>query len=242
MLGLRALHAQARKDQDVLGTRCTLVRPGLLPYSAAYELQQGTAARVREGADPALILLEHPPTYTLGVRGREEHLLPGAIQTSGRGAEVVRTNRGGDVTFHGPGQLVAYPIFDLRRLGLAPVSYVRALEAVLIDICARFGVEGERVCGRPGVWTGGAKIAALGVRISRGVTTHGFALNVSTDLSYFADIVPCGIIDAGVTSIERETGTGPAMRDVEEAAIAAFEREFGLEITEPAMMEAAGGR
>jgi lipoate-protein ligase B len=225
-----------------LGSRCTLVRPGVVPYTAALELQQRCAARVRDGAAADLILLEHPPTYTLGVRGKDAHLFLAIEEYFARGASVIRTDRGGDVTFHGPGQLVAYQIFDLRQLGLAPVSYVRALEAVLIHALARFGVAGERVAGRPGIWADGAKIAAIGVRISRGVTTHGFALNVRTDLSYFDHIVPCGIADAGVTSIERILGYSPPMRAVEDATAAAFAEEFSMTMHEEALAEAVVAR
>jgi len=127
-----------------LGTRCTLLRPGLTPYQHAWQLQQRIAGAVRGGAPPALILLEHPPVYTLGVRGKTEHLLLSQEAFLSRGAEVHRTDRGGDVTFHGPGQLVGYPIIDLRAYGQGPVWYVRTLEALLIDVLSRFGIVASR--------------------------------------------------------------------------------------------------
>jgi lipoate-protein ligase B len=225
-----------------LGTRYTLHRPGLTAYQDAWQLQRSTADRVRGGAPPALILLQHPPTYTLGVRGNDEHLLLSQEAYLARGAEVVRSDRGGDVTFHGPGQLVGYPVIDLRAWGQGPVWYVRSLESMLIDVLARFGIVAARADGRPGVWVGREKVAAIGVRVSRGVTTHGFALNVNTDLSYFAHIVPCGLQDAGVTSMQRLTGETFAMDDVERETVAAFERQFGLEQALPEMAEVAVGR
>jgi lipoyl(octanoyl) transferase len=189
---------------------------------------------VREGDDPALILLEHPPVYTLGGRGKDEHVLLSAEALRARGADVVRCDRGGDVTFHGPGQIVGYPILDLRRYDQGPVWYVRSLEAMLIDVLAGFGIAAERSAGRPGVWAGDEKIAAIGVRVSGGVTTHGFALNVNTDLSYFAHIVPCGIPNAGVTSMQRHAGTLLDLRAVEDAVAASFGRQFGLDLVEAA--------
>ncbi|HEX5478911.1 MAG TPA: lipoyl(octanoyl) transferase LipB [Dehalococcoidia bacterium] len=225
-----------------MGSRITLLRPGLTRYQDAWQLQRRFADDVRAGAPPTLILLEHPPTYTLGARGETRHLLATRELLAQRGAEVIASDRGGDVTFHGPGQLVAYPIFDLRALGLGPVSYVRALEASVMRALAAFGIDAERVAGRPGVWVGNAKIAAIGVRISRGVTMHGFALNVTTDLSWFDAIVPCGIADAGVTSMERLLGRAPSMRKVEDAVVDAVAAEFGLEHAFETMLEVAGGR
>ena len=242
MLGIRASRARTRKDQAVLGSRITLLRPGLTRYQDAWQLQRRMADEVRAGATPALILLEHPPTYTLGARGLTQHLLASRELLAQRGAEVIESDRGGDVTFHGPGQLVAYPILDLRALGLGPVSYVRALEATVMRTVATFGIDAGRVAGRPGVWVGDAKIAAIGVRISRGITMHGFALNVTTVLSWFDAIVPCGIADAGVTSIERLLGRAPLIREVEDAVVNAFAAEFGMEPVDEAVLEVAGGR
>lgn len=195
-------------------------------------MQQRIAERVRDGDDPVLILLQHPPTYTLGARGNDEHLLLSQEAYLSRGAEVRRTDRGGDVTFHGPGQIVGYPIMNIRVRGGGPVSYVRTLEAMLIDVLARFGITAGRSERNAGVWVGAAKIAAIGVRVSRGVTTHGFALNVNTDLSYFEDIVPCGLADASVTSVQALTGETFDIDDVEMEIAAAFGRAFNLDIVE----------
>lgn len=222
-----------------MGTRFTLHRPGLTPYQDAWQLQQRVAERVRDGGEPALILLEHPPVYTLGARGRTEHLLLSREACLARDVEVVRSDRGGDVTFHGPGQLVGYPIIDLRARGQGPVWYVHALESLLVDVLSRFGIVAGRTEGRPGVWVGNEKVAAIGVRVSRGVTTHGFALNVNTDLSYFEHIVPCGLAGAGVTSMQRLTGETFVMRAVGDEVVRAFERQFGFEPTEPALAGAA---
>ena len=224
-----------------LGTRCTLLRPGLTRYQHAWQLQQRIADAVRDGGTPALILLEHPPVYTLGVRGKTEHLLLSEEAYLSRGAEVHRTDRGGDVTFHGPGQLVAYPILNLRAYGQGPVWYVRTLEALIIDVLSRFGIVASRSEGRPGAWVGDEKIAAIGVRVSRGVTTHGFALNVNTDLSCFQHIVPCGLATAGVASMQALTGETFPMRDVEAEVIDAFERLFGVDLREASLAGAAVG-
>jgi lipoate-protein ligase B len=197
-------------------------------------MQHDRADALRAGGAETLILLEHPPVYTLGVRGKSEHVLASETALRARGAEVVRTDRGGDVTFHGPGQIVGYPILDLRRRNIGPATYVRMLQQVLIDALSRFDIEATCVEGRPGAWTRGEKIAAIGVRVSRGVTTHGFALNVNTDLSYFDDIIPCGITDATVTSMQRELGAPQDVRAVEDAIIEAFEGVFGTSISEPA--------
>ncbi len=213
-----------------MGSRCALLRPGLVAYQDALALQHRIADGVRAGGDDALILLEHPPTYTLGVRGKQDNLLLSIDAFRARGADVVHTDRGGDVTFHGPGQIVGYPIINLRARDMGPATYVRSIEQMIIDALAQFGVDADRVDGRPGVWTRGAKIAAIGVRVSRGVTTHGFALNVSTDLSYFDHIIPCGITDATVTSMQRLLGAAPDMRDVEDALSSAFARLFDVVI------------
>ena len=220
-------------DQHVL-----LHRPGLVAYGEALAWQQARAEAVRAGeASEVLVLLQHPPVYTLGMRGGREHLLVAPEQLAWRGASVVATDRGGDITFHGPGQLVAYPILDLRRRGLGPASYVRMLEATIIGTLARSGIEATRVPGRPGVWAEGSKVAALGVRVRGGVSTHGLALNVSTDLGWFGLIVPCGIADAGVTSMERLLGGAPPHEAVEEALTEAFARVFEVRLvtSEPAL-------
>jgi lipoyl(octanoyl) transferase len=191
----------------------TLVHLGRVEYAEALALQQQLVEwRKEQLIGDTLLLLEHPAVLTLGRNSRREHILADDELLERRGIRIFETNRGGDVTYHGPGQLVGYPILDLRstvpRLGA--VDYVRKLEEVLIRACADYGILTGRVPGRTGVWTlpGGQvrekKIAALGVHISRAVTSHGFALNVTTDLEDFSWIVPCGIADRGVTSIEAE--------------------------------------
>lgn len=219
-----------------------LLRPGTLPYSDALALQNRTAAEVRAGGRDTLILLQHPPTYTLGARGITPSLLHAEDAYRARGAEVVRSDRGGDVTYHGPGQIVAYPIINLRRRRLGPVAYVRALEQAMIDAAASFSIAAERAEGHRGVWCGAAKIGAIGVKISGGIATHGFALNVSTDLAWFDAIVPCGIAGARVTSMECEANRSIAMSDAEDRVIEAFARVFALELHEEPAMEVAGGR
>lgn len=205
---------------------------GIVDYQGAWLWQQRTAACVREGTTgEALALLQHPPVYTLGRRTRPEHLLAARDELRARGAGVVEVDRGGGVTFHGPGQLVGYPILNLNGRGLGPVEYVRCLEATLIDALESFGVRAERVAGRPGVWSRGAKVAAIGVRVQGGVTTHGFALNVAPDLSWFEAIVPCGLSDATITSMEAILGDAPPMTEVEDAIARAFSALFEAELT-----------
>lgn len=183
-----------------------------------------------------LVLLEHPHVYTIGRRGSRDDVLWDTDAMRARGIEVVEADRGGQVTYHGPGQIVGYPIVDLGG-GADLGAYVRRLEEVLIRSLARFGVDAQRDPGNTGVWVdqsqgapGGAscsKIAAIGVRVTRGVTKHGFALNVSTDLSYFAGIVPCGITDKGVTSMSSKLGHAPPIDGVNDALEAEFASVFG---------------
>ena len=204
-------------------------RLGVMPYAGALELQQRLVEARKAGTIPdQLLLLQHPPVITLGVKTRNARSnvvgSPAALRSAG--IEVYETGRGGDVTYHGPGQLVGYPILDLRPDRCDVHRYVRDLEQVLIDTAAKFGVTAERSAGLTGAWVGGDKVAAIGVRISRWVTSHGFALNVATDLSHFSYIVPCGIADRGVTSLSGLLGRTVRIRDVEDAAIAAFAAVF----------------
>lgn len=200
-------------------------RLGRLDYRAAWERQRElVAAHHRDAATPDTVLLvEHPDVYTLGRRADRTNVLLDARRLDDLGIEVVEVDRGGDVTWHGPGQLVAYPI--LRLAGTrAVVEHVRALEAVVLDVLDGLGISGTRVEGRSGVWVEGAKVAAVGVRVDAGgVTSHGFALNVDPDPDGFAGIVPCGIRDAGVTSLAR-LGADVDLPTVERLVIAAFER------------------
>jgi lipoyl(octanoyl) transferase len=197
----------------------SLLDLGRQDYAAALALQQQLSAlRQQESIGDVLLLVEHPPVLTLGRNAHREHVVASGQLLARRGISLFETNRGGDVTYHGPGQLVGYPILNLRGFTpqLGVVEYLRKLEEVIIRACADYGVLTQRAPGRAGVWTipGGTvaekKIAALGVHVSRGVTTHGFALNVTTDLDDFELIVPCGIRDRGVTSIEAEVDLQPA--------------------------------
>ena len=197
----------------------SLVNLGRMEYGAALALQEQVCAlRQQERIRDVLLLVEHPPVLTLGRNAHRQHVVASDELLARRGISLFESNRGGDVTYHGPGQLVGYPILNLRGFTptLGVVVYLRKLEEVLIRACADYGVLTQRFPGRAGVWTmpGGAvaekKIAALGVHVARGVTTHGFALNVTTDLDDFQLIVPCGIRDRGVTSMEAEVDTSPA--------------------------------
>ena len=180
---------------------CQVVRLGTVEYQRAWDLQKDLAVQVHDGVRPnTLLLLEHPPVYTRGRLSRTEHLLAPVEVLEKKGVQVFDTDRGGQITFHGPGQIVAYPIVDLRGWG-GPVKYVRTLEGVVVDTLDDFGVSASTLEGITGVWVGDAKIAAIGVKISRGIAYHGFSLNVTTDLSYYDDIIPCGIADRPVTSI-----------------------------------------
>jgi lipoyl(octanoyl) transferase len=190
---------------------------GLVDYSEAWTLQRRLAAARRDGAiDDCVLLLEHPPVYTMGRNGRTEHLGRGPGHLRSLGAAFCEVDRGGSVTYHGPGQLVAYPVVLLAAafpIAEHPehgdvVRYLRALEAALIATAAAVGVAADRRPPYTGAWVGSAKLAAIGVKLARGVTTHGVALNVTTELSWFSHIVPCGIEDAGVTSLEREGSAG----------------------------------
>ncbi len=203
---------------------CLVVDLGSIDYLSALALQRDLHQRVVSGDLPALLLLlQHPHVYTLGRRGDETDILVSTDTLRELGAEVYHTDRGGEVTYHGPGQLVGYPILDLRAAGLGPLAYVRALERVIISTLAELGIPATAE-GRPtGVWVNDAKIAAIGVRVSRGVTMHGFALNVNPDLSYFNHIVPCGMPGASVTSIA-ERGVGLEVYGVTDALTTHFAR------------------
>jgi len=203
-------------------------RLGLVPYEEAWALQNRLADGRRGGILPdTLILLEHPHTYTIGRRGTREHVYLSEEELTRRGITCLEVDRGGDVTYHGPGQLVGYPILDLGPQ--ADVGrYLRNLEGCLINVLADFGIAAGRLDGYTGVWLGDRKIAAIGVKVSQDVTTHGFALNVSTDLSLFTHILACGIPDKGVTSMAVELGRAPAMSDVEDAVVAHFMTRFAV--------------
>lgn len=211
---------------------CELHELGTIRYGEALELQRRLVEQRKQGLIPdQFLLLEHPHVITLGRNGRLEHLLarPEALRRAG--VEFHHTDRGGDITYHGPGQIVGYPILDLREWRRDVVAYVRALEQVIMEALGRFSIRAERVAGRTGVWVEGRKIAAIGVHISRWVTSHGFALNVSTDLSYFRYIVPCGL-SAPVTSMA-ELGVRASLAEVRQALAESFARVFECEMIRP---------
>jgi len=220
-----------------------LLQLGRVPYAEGLELQrQLVEARHADRIGNTLVLLEHPPVLTLGRNASRAHILASNEFLAARGVEVHEINRGGDVTWHGPGQLVGYPIFDLRsytpRLGA--VDFVRRMEEALIRACGDFGVPTTRIPGRTGVWTLASgtilekKVAAIGVHIARGITSHGFALNVNPDLRDFELIVPCGIADRAVTSLEleaeQESDPPPTMEAVRNAVARQFGRVFSLQV------------
>jgi lipoyl(octanoyl) transferase len=249
------------------------VQLGLVPYAQALELQRRLIDARKQGAiGDVLLLLEHPPVITLGKNAKAENVLASRAQLKAKGVELFECDRGGDVTYHGPGQLVGYPIFDLRTLGRAadgspqtvwPVDFMRKLEEVLIRTCADFGVLTTRIAGLTGVWTrplkglqeagqledprraSEKKVAALGIHVSRGVTSHGFAFNVTSDLDHFQLIVPCGIADKPVTSLNAElqarhpnrTVAPPSVAEAAQYVVRNFELVFGHEMKEVATVD-----
>ncbi len=211
--------------------QCLVEQLGMVDYADALSLQKEKVAQRKAGAiRDTLLLLEHPHVYTLGRNARRENLLISAEALRARGAEVFETDRGGDVTYHGPGQLVGYPIFDLTQHRRDLSWYMRSLEEVFIGVANGFGIEAGRLAGAPGVWVGDEKLVAMGVHVSRWVTSHGFAFNVNTDLRYFEWIVPCGLRDKGVTSLARLLGHDMEMESVAEKVVEQFGAVFGLEM------------
>ncbi len=224
--------ADEAEDAERLTARPLVVRRlGRLSYAQGLELQaQLVADRQAERIVDVLLLLEHDPVFTLGRSAREQHLLVRESLLRARGFDVFETGRGGDVTYHGPGQVVGYPIVSLAPDRQDVHRYVRDLEEVMIRTCRDFGAEAERVAGLTGCWVGRDKIGAIGVRISRWVTSHGFALNVANDLVPYSLIVPCGIPDRGVTTLERLLGRPVAVAEAEDALARHFAEVFQREL------------
>jgi len=211
---------------------------GLVPYVEGWQLQEQIASEVGSGTAPGtLLLLEHPHTYTCGRKGGRDHILIGDDDLRSEGIAVLDVNRGGDVTYHGPGQLVAYPIINLHHYGeqIDYPGYVRALERVLVGTLAHFAISAHTLEGLSGAWVSGnsseEKIAAVGVRVDAlGITSHGIALNVTTDMSYFGHIVPCGITDKGVASMAQLLPEAPSMPDVKSTFAGCFADIFGFSL------------
>ena len=202
---------------------------GLRPYREVWNLQHELHERVRTGQDPETwIFVEHPPVITLGRNAKNANVLLSREALAQRGVDLVEIERGGDVTYHGPGQLVVYPIRRLERFREV-VPLVRALEGAVIDACARFGVRGERCPEHAGVWVGKNQLCAIGLAVRKMTSMHGIALNVSNELSYDQLINPCGLTDRGLTSLSRETGRTVSMDGARDALLDAFAREFSLE-------------
>jgi lipoyl(octanoyl) transferase len=200
-------------------------KPGRVPYREALEVQRALVEQRRSGeVGDVLLLLEHPHVITLGSRSdtARSNVLATPERLQALGVELCETGRGGDVTYHGPGQLVGYPILNLKPDRADVYQYVRNLETVMVRACAAFGVDAGVIEGLTGTWVGGSKIGAIGVRISRWISSHGFAFNVNTDLDYFNLIIPCGIRDHGVTSLARQLGHDVPIADVEDAIVDAF--------------------
>ncbi len=212
--------------------RCRFAWLGVVDYQLASDLQRRLAAQVRDESGPnTLLLLEHPHVYTRGRLSKPEHLLSSEDDLAAVGIPVVDTDRGGQITYHGPGQLIGYPVVDLRKWG-GPLQYVRTLEQAIVAVMADFGISAHTEPGFTGVWTGGGKLAAIGIKISRGVAFHGFSINVTTDLSFYRHIVPCGIEDRAVTSMSELLGRPPDSEAVRYSVVYQFGKAMGLRMEE----------
>jgi lipoyl(octanoyl) transferase len=221
---------------------CLIVELGLIGYSDAWALQKRlVAARKANAVEDVLLLCEHPHVITLGRNGKREHLLASEHVLKQKGIELHATDRGGDITYHGPGQIIGYPILNLGAIRRDVVWYVRMLEEAMIRATAEFGVSAGRLEGKTGIWVRTAtteeKLAAIGVHISRWVTSHGFAFNVSTDLRFFDLIVPCGIADRKATSLEKILGRSVERKEVAPQLVKHFGEVFGLEMTQASRQE-----
>jgi lipoyl(octanoyl) transferase len=213
---------------------CQVELPGVVGYEDGIRLQHARVAARKAGAIPdTLLLLEHPPVYTLGRNANRENILFSPERLRHLGAQAFETDRGGDVTFHGPGQLVGYPIFDLTQHKRDLAWYMHSLEEVFIRVAAEFEIKAGRTASARGVWVGNDKLVAMGVHVSRWVTSHGFAFNVNTDLRFFDWIVPCGLHGKGVTSLQKLLGRPASMDSAAEHVIRHFGTVFGIEMKRP---------
>lgn len=196
---------------------------GICNYNIALSKQEITREKlIKKSGKDTLILLEHNHIYTLGKNANRDNILD-------NNCEIIQTDRGGDVTYHGPGQLVGYPIIDLKRIGLGIKSYVNHLESLLIAVLNEYNIDAHIKKGKPGVWVNNRKIGSIGIRVSHGVTTHGFSLNVNTDMNYFSKIISCGIDDILMTSMEKELGREFFIDDIKQSIILHFNRLFNIQ-------------
>ena len=211
---------------------CLVKTLGITDYRTAFSIQNTLFERVLKAEiHAALIIVEHPHVYTLGRRSKEEDILLPKKQLQRMGVEVIKTNRGGATSYHGPGQIVAYPIINLRSSGISPVEYVRLIEDTLITTLKEFNILGTRKNGMPGVWINDLKIAAIGVRISKGITTHGFSLNVSSNLNYFDHIINCSSEEMSMTSIKNESPLMDAnIKITKDIIVKNFCRKFNFDL------------
>lgn len=206
---------------------------GLTPYKKVWELQKELVLKRQKDEIPdTLLLCEHPPTYTLGKSGKTQHLLADEKILKEIGAEFIQIDRGGDITFHGPGQLVAYPVLKLKEFQLDVHQYLRALEKTTIQALSQYGIQAGQLEGLTGVWVDEAKIAAIGVRLSRWVSMHGIAVNISPDLNYFKHIIPCGISSKSVTSLKEILKRDISVADFSKNFVSAFENVFSVALKE----------
>ena len=214
--------------------RCRFVWLGTVEYLRAWDLQRSLVSRLRNDASPdTLLLLEHPHVYTRGRLSKPEHLLSTEMELAAAGVPVVDTDRGGQITYHGPGQLVAYPVIDLREWG-GPLRYVRTLEQIVVATLADFSIEAHTEEGLTGVWTSDGKVAAIGIKVSRGVAFHGFSINVNTSLAHYAGIVPCGIEDRPVTSMAKLLHERVDLEMVRYSLVYQFGKAMGFRMEEEA--------
>jgi lipoate-protein ligase B len=208
-------------------------RLGLIEYAQAMQIQQRIfEARRTNATEDSLLILQHLPVISIGTSGKGDHVLVDRGSLEEKGITVCATDRGGDVTFHGPGQIIGYPILNLRNLGIRAIEYVRRIEEVIIRTLQAFNLRGHRIEGAPGVWVNREKICSIGFRVSRGITTHGFALNVNTDLDFFKFIVPCGIKNVSMTSMEKLVNRRVDMEEVSNQVVLDFCQLFDAEALE----------
>ena len=220
---------------------CTVFSLGTLGYRSAWEIQNNIAHHIKKNSlSNVVLLLQHPNVYTIGRRGTRADIFLSDRELKKLNIELIETDRGGEVTYHGPGQMIVYPIVDIRKLG-GPSKFVGILESVIIDVLEQYQLDSFQVCGRIGVWVSASttkgdsfynekKIAAIGLRFSQGISTHGFALNVNPDLKFFEQIIPCGIKDRGVTSIVEEIGRDVDYDELKQRIIESLSKHLGMEM------------